>query len=106
MSYRVEHPDIEGDAVIPERALATYANKGWLITGRTEEAAPPDAVPQLTMPNRSDSAGRWRTYAVALGADNGLPYEQAMAMTRDELADHYRPAPKADTPAKTAPKES
>lgn len=109
MSFVISHPDVEGTAVIPERTLAVYAEKGWVLADRVDQPTPDQPAPHLTMPNRSDSAAKWKTYAVALGvANGGLTYEQAMAATRDELADKYRPAPTPEPKSAPAakPKES
>lgn len=109
MSFVIHHPDLDTDKVVPEHTLATYARKGWVLTDRFEPGTTP-AAPKLAMPNRSASAAAWKTYAVV----NGMNFDEAMAMTRDELADKYdpapnpipaAPAPKAELSAKT-PKES
>lgn len=100
MSFVISHPDIEGTAVIAEQALPAYASKGWVLEDRTDSTAPTPDRPELEQPNRSDSAAKWRTYAVA----SGMPYEEATAATRDDLADKYNPAPKPDpTPAPSKP---
>ncbi len=93
MSFVIAHPNVEGTAVIAERALAAYAAKGWLLVDRAAAPADPGPRHDLPLPARSASAAEWKTYAVAVG----MPYEDAVDSTRDELADHYNPAPKADT---------
>lgn len=89
MPFVIRHPDIDGTAVITERALPHYANRGWLLEDRTAEEAPTAGRPVLEKPNRSDSAAKWKTYAVA----TGMAFDDAMAATRDELADKYSPQP-------------
>jgi hypothetical protein len=92
VSFVISHPDLEGTAVIPERALATYAGKGWVLRARSDHDAPAAVRPALRQPAKSDSAAEWKTYAVALGMD----FDKAMAMTRDELAEHHSPTPPAE----------
>ncbi|MCZ2837138.1 hypothetical protein [Modestobacter sp. VKM Ac-2985] len=106
MSFVISHPSVEGTQVIPEHTLPTYAARGWVLTGRdTDPAAAP--APKLEQPNKSATAAEWKTYAVALPNEHGgLDYETAMTMTRDELAEHYNPTPKPETPAKTTSRES
>jgi hypothetical protein len=90
--YVIRHPDIEGTATIAERALPHYADHGWVLDGRTDgEDVPPAPRREAKQPARSASAAEWKTYAVI----RGMPYERAMAATRDELAEHYNPTPPA-----------
>lgn len=101
--FRIEHPDVEGGAVVPERALAQYAERGWVLAGRTAAAAPTEVTPELKLPARNASLPAWKTYAVVAGMD----YDAAMTASRDELADKFHPAtsPKA-TPVVKKQKES
>ena len=114
MSFIISHPDVEGTAVIAERALPLYAAKDWLLEGRVDDDAAPASALHLEQPSRSDSSAQWKTYAVAVGMD----FDKAMSMTRDELAEHYNPTPpdepkptpkapmKSGTPAPTTTQES
>lgn len=104
MSFVISHPDVEGTAVIAERALAAHAANGWLLVEQTDQAPAESQPVALEMPARNASLPQWRTYAVVAR----MPYEQAMSKTRDELADHYRPAPTPKTPGKGSniPQES
>lgn len=100
----ITHPDIEDQAVIPLDALALYAARGWILLDRVEAAAPPAPRAALTRPAGNASLDTWRTYAVALGvigAPDGLSYDEATAMTRDQLAAHFADAPPTTDP--TAP---
>jgi hypothetical protein len=104
VSYVIEHPDFDGvEKVVPESALGTYADRGWVLTGRVNGQQPDAATKPLGLPARSASAAEWKTYAVV----QGLPFDEAMAATRDDLADKYHPSttPKA-TPVVKNPKES
>ena len=101
--FAIEHPDVEGGAVVPERSLATYAQNGWVLAGRTAAAAPEAPPTPLTLPARNASVAVWKTYAVVAGMD----YDAAMAATRDDLADKFHPAEsKKATPVVKNPKES
>lgn len=94
MTYLIHHPDIDSPPTqIPERALGAYAARGWVLTD--PEHDPFANPPRLPVPPRNASAPEWRTYAVV----SGMPYAEAMASTRDDLADKYHPAPaKPDQP--------
>ena len=99
MSFRISHPETGGQAVVPEHTLATYAARGWVIEGQVDDRVAA-ASPALKMPVKSASAAEWRTYAVAVG---DMTVAEAFDKTRDELADHYRPAAKPE-PAKAPAK--
>lgn len=93
--FHIEHPDVEGGAFVPERALAHYAENGWVLAGRTAATVPDGPPPAMPLPGRNASSAVWKTYAVV----NGMDYDAAMAAHRDELADKYHPA--EHTPAPT-----
>jgi len=97
--FRIAHPNVEGDAVIGERALAAAAAKGWVLVGRVDATAVAEPGAELKQPAKSASAAAWKTYAVA----TGMPYDDAMALGRDELAELYQPSPAPKAPAKAAP---
>lgn len=101
--YLISHPDVQGDRQVPERTLATYAARGWLLVEQVGDDTATRPAPELNMPNRSGSTAEWRTYAVAIG---DLTIDQAFAASRDELADKYDPKPDDDGPAKATPKRT
>ena len=92
--FRIVHPNLDAPPKeIPEQALAGFASSGWVLADEQQ----PQPVSALPMPTRSASAAAWKTWAVAAG---GVPYSEAMAATRDELADRFRPSTTPPTPGK------
>lgn len=94
--YRIVHPDLDTPPKeIPEHALAGFAKAGWQLA--EPEREPFETAPSLPLPPRNASAPVWKTYAVVAG----VPYAEAMAATRDELADRFRPSTAAPSTPST-----
>lgn len=108
---RIVHtdPDI-APAVVSERAAAAYAQRGWQLDALVSDPTPVDeGQRELHRPQKNDTTAAWRTYAVALGAENGgLSVTEAFDKSRDELVAQFGEPAKtpSSAPAKTETKEN